>query len=119
MNTPIPIHIKSHRGVKNNSVVKQYNIPLVKTSLRTWELPEEAITVTGNAFNIQYRYNYNARSTSYGGHSQYASISAYGPNYSKFEYSGCTMDFDTHLKLMETFRICHHIISPIFAPLSQ
>jgi hypothetical protein len=116
MNTPIPVHIKSHRGIKQNQIVKDYEIPLVKTSLRTWELPNNAITISGGSGVISYRYTYDTTRSQHSnmGWSRYANVTVYGKDFDTFEYSGVIHTLERHIQFMDTIRQIHPIIKAIF-----
>lgn len=116
MNTPLPIHIKSHRGIKSNQIVKDNNIPLVKASLRTWELPQNAVTISGGAGVVNYRFTYDVTYSQHNniGWSRYAQIIAFGNDGDTFEYSGVIPSLELHSKFMDTFRMVHPIVKNIF-----
>lgn len=115
MNTPIPIALKSHRGIKNNIGVRDYNIPLIKASLRTYELPLNTIVISHQGSCLTYRYCQDAKHLNWGGWSRYAQLQAYGNNYSNLEYSGMTDSFESHTKFMRTIDIVHPIMLEIFS----
>lgn len=118
MNTQVPIYIKSHKGVKSNPIVSQYNLNLVKASLRSFELPENAITISKRGDSTIYRYTHSVTMSSHMnyGWSDYAQIIEY-PREGKraYEYSGNTPNKETHNNFMETFRSISPIIDQLFS----
>ena len=118
MNTPLPVYIKSHKGVKASPLVSQYNLNLVKASLRSFELPENAITISKRGDSTIYRYTHTVTMSSHlnYGWSDYAQIIEYprsGVN--AYEYSGRTPDGETHNNFMETFRSIRPLIDQLFS----
>ena len=116
MNTPIPIVIKAHRGIPNNLYVKENNIPTIKASLRTFELPVETITVSKVSDIITYRYCQDTKALKWGGWSRYAEVRCFtnGNNQVCFEYSGVTTTLQKHVDFMRSIEIAHPIICDIF-----
>ena len=118
MNTPLPVYVKNHKGVKSHPIVSQYNINLVKTSLRSFELPTNAITVSKRGDSIIYRYTHTVTMSSHGnyGWSDYAQIIEYTRDGQRaYEYSGRTPNGNTHNNFMETFRSISPIIDQLFS----
>jgi hypothetical protein len=119
MNTPLPVYIKSHKGIKSNPLVSQYNLNLVKASLRSFELPENAITISRKGESTIYRYTHNVTISSYNnnhGWSNYAQIIEYPCDGQRaYEYSGRTPNGNTHNNFMETFRSISPIIDQLFS----
>ena len=118
MITPLPVYIKSHKGVKSNPLVSQYNLNLVKASLRSFELPENAITISKKDDSTIYRYTQTVTMSSHGnyGWSYYAQIIEYTRyNQRAYEYSGRTPNSDTHNNFMETFRIISPLMTQLFS----
>jgi hypothetical protein len=118
MNTPLQVYVKSHKGVKSNPLVSQYNLNLVKASLRSFELPKNAITITKRGNSTIYRYTHSITMSSHAdyGWSDYAQIIQYPSNGGNaYEYSGRTPNGNTHNNFMETFRSISPIIDQLFS----
>ena len=118
MNTPIPIYVKSHKGVKSNPIVSQYNLSVIKASLRSFELPENAITISRKGNSTIYRYTNSVTRSSHAdyGWSNYAQIIEFPCNgVNAYEYSGSTPNSETHNNFMETFRSISPIIDQLFS----
>ena len=118
MNTPLPVYIKSHKGVKASPLVSQYNLNLVKASLRSFELPENAITISRKGDSTIYRYTHTVTMSQHQnyGWSDYAQIIEYPRNgVNAYEYSGRTPNSNTHNNFMETFRSIRPLIDQLFS----
>ena len=119
MNTSVPVYIKNHKGVKSNPVVSQYNLNLVKASLRSFELPENAITISKRGDSTIYRYTHSVTISKHNinyGWSDYVQIIEYPCNGQRaYEYSGRTPNGNTHNNFMETFRSISPIIDQLFS----
>ena len=119
MNTPLPVYVKSHKGVKTNPLVSQYNLNVIKASLRTYELPI-GITISRNGDSTLYRATWEVKvHNSYhyaSGWSDYAQIIEYTKNSQRAcEYSGRSPSLKDHNKFMETFRSISPIIDQLFS----
>ena len=116
MNTPIPIAIKAHRGIPNNLYVKEHNIPTVKASLRTFELPTNTIVVSKSSDTLTYRYSQEVTALQWGGWSRYAEVRCFtnGNNQICFEYSGVVTTLQRHIDFMRSIEIAHPIMCDIF-----
>ena len=118
MNTPLRVYIKNHKGVKSNPIVSQYNLNLVKASLRSFELPENAITISKRGDSTIYRYTHSITMSSHlnYGWSDYAQIIEYTRDGQRaYEYSGRTPNGNTHNLFMETFRIISPLMTQLFS----
>ena len=119
MNTPVPIYVKNHKGVNSNPIVSQYNINLVKASLRSFELPENAITISKKGDSTIYRYTHSVTISKLNknyGWSDYAQIIEYTLNGQRaYEYGGNTPNKEAHSNFMETFRSISPIIDQLFS----
>ena len=118
MNTPLRVYIKSHKRVKSNPLVSQYNLKLIKASLRSFELPENAITVSRKGDSTIYRYTHTVTMSQHQnyGWSDYAQIIEYTRDGQRaYEYSGRTPNGNTHNNFMETFRSISPIIDQLFS----
>lgn len=118
MNTPLQVYIKSHKGVKSNPLVSQYNLNLVKASLRSFELPENAVTISKRGDSTIYRYTHTVTMSSHQnyGWSDYAQIIEYPRNGQRsYEYSGNVPNGNTHNNFMETFRIISPLMTQLFS----
>ena len=118
MNTPLPVYIKSHKGVKSNPIVSQYNLNLVKASLRSSELPENAITISKRGDSTIYRYTHTVTMSSdqnYGCSDSAQIIEYTRDGQRAYEYSGRTPNGNTHNNFMETFRSISPIIDQLFS----
>lgn len=119
MNTSVPVYVKNHKGVKSNPLVSQYNLNLVKASLRSFELPENAITISKRGDSTQYRYTHSITISTHNpnhGWSDYAQIIEYTREGKRaYEYSGRTPDIETHNNFIETFRSINPIIDQLFS----
>lgn len=120
MNTPIPISIRSKRGLKSKLSMNNLDVPVHKSSLRTYELPENTICISFDDYNITYRYVQNVTKTSWGGSSVYAEIKSklrpdvHTGRQNTF-YGGCVANPHNHEKFMETFRIIHPVMEQLFS----
>lgn len=115
MNTPIPVAIKNHRGIKNNMYVQNNNLNVISASARSWELPVDSVTVSHSGSSITFRYTSEARTSQWGGWSRYAQIICFGNDYQQLEYSGVVLSLDKHKAFMETFNAMYPIAVDIFS----
>ena len=119
MNTPLPVYVKNHKGVKSHPIVSQYNINLIKASSRSFELPENSITVSKNGTSIIYRYTSKVTLSKHlpdYGWSSYAQIIEYDRDGERgYEYSGNVPNGNTHNLFMDTFRIISPMMTQLFS----
>lgn len=120
MNTPVPISIRSKRGLKSKLSMNNLDIPIHKSSLRTYELPENTICISSDNYTITYRYVQQVIKSNWGGSSSYAEIvTALQPcvqsGKQNIYYSGCVTNPRNHDKFMETFRIIHPVMEQLFS----
>ena len=74
MNTPLPISIRSKRGLQSKLKLNDLNIPIHKSNLRTYELPENTVAISICDSFITYRYTQQTHKSQWGGGSIYAQI---------------------------------------------
>lgn len=119
MNTPLPVYIKNHKGVKSHPLLSQYNIETVKVSLRSWELPTNSIVISKRGDSTIYRYTHSTTMSKHNpdyGWSDYAQIIEYTRDGQRaYEYSGRTPNGNTHNNFMETFRIISPMVTQLFS----
>ena len=120
MNTPVPISIRSKRGLKSKLSMNNLDIPVHKSSLRTYELPEHTVCISSDGYSITYRYVQDVIKSEWGGSTVYAEIqTALRPcvhsGRQTTYYSGCVANPRNHNKFMETFRIIHPVMEQLFS----
>lgn len=120
MNTPIPISIRSKRGLKSKLSMNNLDVPVHKSSLRTYELPENTMCISSDGYSITYRYVQNVTKSNWGGSSVYAEITSrlqpcVHTGKQNTYYSGWVSDPHNHEKFMETFRIIHPVMEQLFS----
>jgi hypothetical protein len=120
MNTPVPISIRSKRGLKSKLSMNNLDIPVHKSSLRTYELPEHTICISSDGYRITYRYVQEVIKSQWGGSTVYAEISTslrpcVVSGRQNTYYSGCVANPRNHDKFMETFRIIHPVMEQLFS----
>jgi len=120
MNTPLPISIRSKRGLQSKLKLNDLDIPVHKSSLRTYELPENTICISSDGYTITYRYVQQVIKSTWGGSSVYAEIQtalkpcAHSGRQNTF-YGGCVASPQNHNKFMETFRIVRPVMEQLFS----
>jgi len=115
--TPMPVFFKNNRGVKSAPEIARYQIPLLKTTLRSYELPQGAIIISGQSeYYIQFRAVWDKqRFAPAPGHGwcTYHQITAYtGTNC--LEYQGMAPCKEAHDEFHETFNIILPIATQIY-----
>jgi len=120
MNTPLPISIRSKRGLQSKLKLNDLDIPVHKSSLRTYELPENTVAISICDSFITYRYTQQTHKGQWGGGSIYAQIQCAThahPHTGNFNvyYTGMTTGDDNHEKFMETFRIIRPTMEQLFS----
>ena len=120
MNTPLPISIRSKRGLQSKLKLNDLDIPVHKSSLRTYELPENTVAISICDSFITYRYTQQTHKSQWGGGSIYAQIQSRlraHPQTGDFNvyYTGMTTSDKNHDKFMETFRIVRPVMEQLFS----
>ena len=120
MNTPVPISIRSKRGLKSKLSMNNLDIPVHKSSLRTYELPEHTVCITSDGYSITYRYVQDVIKSEWGGSTVYAEIqTALRPcvhtGRQNTFYSGCVANPRNRYNFIETFRIIHPVMEQLFS----
>ena len=120
MNTPLPISIRSKRGLQSKLKLNDLDIPIHKSSLRTYELPENTVTISISDSFITYRFTQKTYKGNWGGGSIYAQIQCamrVHPHTNSFNvyYTGHTTSDENHNKFMETFRIMRPVMEQLFS----
>ena len=120
MNTPLPISIRSKRGLQSKLKLNDINIPVHKSNLRTYELPENTVAISVCDCFITYRFTQQTHKSKWGGGSIYAQIQSRMRANSQtgdfnLYYTGTTTNDENHDKFMETFRIMRPVMEQLFS----
>ena len=119
MNTPLPISIRSRRGLQSKLKLNDLDIPVHKSTLRTYELPENTVAISISDMVITYRYTQVTHKTKWGGGSTYAQIQTCinaNPHTGKFNvyYTGMTTSNEDHDKFMDTYKMLRPVMEQLF-----
>ena len=120
MNTPLPISIRSKRGLQSKLKLNDINIPVHKSNLRTYELPENTVAISVCDWFITYRFTQQTHKSKWTGGSIYAQIQCRMRANSQtgdfnLYYTGTTTSDENHDKFMETFRIMRPVMEQLFS----
>jgi len=120
MNTPLPISIRSKRGLQSKLKLNDLDIPVHKSNLRTYELPENTVAISICDGFITYRFTQQTHKSKWTGGSIYAQIQCRMRANSQtgdfnLYYTGTTTSDENHDKFMETFRIMRPVMEQLFS----